>query len=169
MKILSWNCRGLGNPSAVLALLRLIRLQNPCCVFLMETRLKSFEFEGIKQKCGFNSCLAIDCRGNGKERAGGLALMWREPMQITISSYTLNHIGGHFTDGEFDQHCYISYIYGYPEECNKRKTWQLVEELSASVGRNTLDTFRFIDLGFEGHPFTWTNKRELEENIQCHV
>lgn len=95
--------------------------------------MKSFEFEGIKQKCGFNSCLAIDCRGSGKERAGGLALMWSEPMQITISSYSLNHIGGHFTDGESDQHCYVSCIYGYPEECNKRKTWQLVEELSASV------------------------------------
>lgn len=34
------------------------------------------------------------------------------------------------------------------------------------LGRNTLDICSLIDLGFEGHPFTWTNKRELEENIQ---
>lgn len=201
MKILSWNCRGLGNPPAVRALLRLIRLENPICVFLMETRLKSFEMEGIKQKCGFNSCLAVDCRGTGKERAGGLALLWRDPMKLTVSSYSLNHIGGHFIDGESDQHCHFSCIYGFPEECNKKKTWKLIEELGSStgnkwvcfgdlndiissnekmggntrnpsqlmLGRNTLDNCSLIDLGFEGHPFTWTNKRELEENIQCRL
>ena len=201
MKILSWNCRGLGSPPAVRALLRLIRLENPICVFLMETRLKSFEMEVIKQRCGFNSCLVVDCRGAGKERAGGLALLWRDPMKLTVSSYSLNHIGGHFIDGESDQYCHFSGIYGFVEEYNKKNTWKLIEELGSSIGnkwvcfgdlndiissnekmggntrnpnqlmlgRNTLDNCRLIDLGFEGHPFTWTNKRELEENIQCRL
>ncbi|GAU33808.1 hypothetical protein TSUD_221460 [Trifolium subterraneum] len=160
--------------SEVRALLRLIRLENPMCVFLMETRLKSFEMEGLKQRCGFNSCLTVDCRGLGKERAG---------------------------DEEDNQNCHFTCMYGYPEECNKKKTWQLITELAATVeskwicfgdlndiftsdeklggntrspnqlmlGRNAIDTCRLIDLGYEGHPFTWTNGRELEENIQCRL
>jgi hypothetical protein len=47
-------------------------------VFLIETRLKSFEMEGLKKKCGFNSCLAMDYRGVGKECVGGLALLWKD-------------------------------------------------------------------------------------------
>lgn len=43
MKILSWNCRGLGSPSAVRALQRLIRLENFDLVFIMKSRLKGDE------------------------------------------------------------------------------------------------------------------------------
>jgi exonuclease III len=41
MKIISWNCRGLGNPTAVRALKKLLKTQCPDLVFLMETRLKA--------------------------------------------------------------------------------------------------------------------------------
>jgi len=75
MKILSWNCRGLGNPRAVRALLRLIQLENPTLVFLMETRLKVTEMESLKFKCGFNSGQMVDCSGSGKDRAGVSAVM----------------------------------------------------------------------------------------------
>jgi exonuclease III len=40
MKILSWNCRGLGNPDAVRAYKKLIKSNCPDVVFLMETKLK---------------------------------------------------------------------------------------------------------------------------------
>jgi exonuclease III len=98
MKILSWNCRGLGNPRAVRALLRLIKLENPQLVFLMETRLKSEEMENIRLRCSFNSCLAVSCKGFGKERAGGLACLWRDDWDVVISSFSLNHIMGYFSD-----------------------------------------------------------------------
>jgi exonuclease III len=75
MKIFSWNCRGLGNPQAVRALSRLIRTENPHVVFLMETKLKSSELDVNRIKWGFKNCLAVDCRGSGRDRTGGLALL----------------------------------------------------------------------------------------------
>ena len=38
MSLLSWNCRGLGNPQTVNALKKVIRLEDPNLVFLMETK-----------------------------------------------------------------------------------------------------------------------------------
>jgi hypothetical protein len=38
-----------------------------------------------------------------------------------------------------------------------------------ALGRQTVDACHLIDLGFEGYPFTWSNGREEEENIQCRL
>jgi hypothetical protein len=63
MKSLSWNCRGLGNPSAVRALKKLLKTQSPNVVFLMETRLKKSD---PKAKCSLlcgplSNLFIIDC------------------------------------------------------------------------------------------------------------
>lgn len=38
MSLLSWKCRGLGNPQTINALKNVIRLEDPTTVFLMETK-----------------------------------------------------------------------------------------------------------------------------------
>jgi hypothetical protein len=133
MKILSWNCRGLGSPQAVRALLRLTRIENPQIVFLMETRLKVNEVEGVRSKLGFKNCLTVDCRGVGRERAGGLSLMWMEHVNISIISYSLNHIHGVCDDEESGEGWGLTGIYGYPEEQHKKKTWELIDSLGRQV------------------------------------
>lgn len=44
----------------------------------METRLKENELGNIKFKCGMDNIFVVDCTGQGRERAGGIALLWRE-------------------------------------------------------------------------------------------
>jgi exonuclease III len=44
MKILSWNCRGLGKMSAVRALRKLINTHQPDIVFLTETKFQNSDF-----------------------------------------------------------------------------------------------------------------------------
>ncbi|CAJ2638124.1 unnamed protein product [Trifolium pratense] len=201
MKIISWNCRGLGNPSAVRALLRLIRNENPQVVFLMETRLKEDEMEKIKRRCGFSFGISVDCMGSGRERAGGISLLWSDQVSLSVISYSINHILCSCADGDDGANWFLSGIYGFPEEFNKWKTWQLVNQLSTQVGRrwvcfgdlndvlsseekmggvdrtqNQLGLGRqcmadcgLLDPGFEGYPFTWSNGRQNEENIQCRL
>lgn len=94
MKIICWYCRGLGSPRAVQALLRLIRLENPNLVFLMGTRLRMEEWFLIKVKFGFECCQLVDYAGEGRRRAGGLILLWRESVKLDILSFLSNHIGG---------------------------------------------------------------------------
>lgn len=50
MKVLAWNCRGLGNPKAINALKRIVITENPQMVFLQETKLHSHELERLKVK-----------------------------------------------------------------------------------------------------------------------
>ena len=48
MRLLSWNCQGLGNPWIIRSLRKLVRDQAPTVCFLMETRL---DREGFDNKC----------------------------------------------------------------------------------------------------------------------
>lgn len=118
MKAISWNCRGLGNPRAVRALSRLIRVENPQLVFLMETRLKDNEMDRIRSRCGFNSCFSVACNGNGRDRAGGIALLWHDQVILTVKSFSLNHILCSLDDEVGGDQWFLSGIYGYPEEQN---------------------------------------------------
>ena len=63
MIALNWNCRGLGNCSAVEVLVDLVRKKDPIILFLMETKLTFREMESIKSELGFFSMLAISSKG----------------------------------------------------------------------------------------------------------
>ncbi|XP_058757456.1 uncharacterized protein LOC131630719 [Vicia villosa] len=138
MKIVSWNCRGLGNPRAVRALLRLNRLENPDVLLVMESRLKYEEVSSLKIKSGFGGVHVVDCRGFGKDRAGGLILFWKEGFLLSILSSSLNHIAGSMIDEEDGQLWNLYGIYGHPEEQFKRKTWQLIQTLVREEGGNAI-------------------------------
>jgi hypothetical protein len=112
----------------------------------METRLKVTEIENIRSKLGFKNCLAVDCHGFGRERAGGLALMWLEHLSVNISSYSLNHIHGRCDDEESGQSWGLTGIYGFPEEHNKRKTWHLIKSLARQNQRQWLCCGDFNDI-----------------------
>ena len=78
MIVLSWNCRGLRNCSAVEVLAALVRTQVPTILFLMETKLIVREMEPIKLELGFSSLLAVSSEG----RKGGLAMLWKPDVVI---------------------------------------------------------------------------------------
>ncbi|XP_058774622.1 uncharacterized protein LOC131648906 [Vicia villosa] len=134
MKIVSWNCRGLGNPRTVRALLRLNRLENVDVLLVIESRLKNDEVLSIKIKSGFAEVYVVECKGTGKDRAGGLIMFWKEKFQISIPSSSLNHIAGSMIDDEDGQKWNLYGIYGYPEELNKRKTWHLIQTCFGEEG-----------------------------------
>jgi hypothetical protein len=57
MILLSWNCRGLGNPWAVRELCHLVKTKKPTLLFLMETKSRKNKMEGIRIKIGFEGSL----------------------------------------------------------------------------------------------------------------
>jgi hypothetical protein len=52
----------------------------------METRLKEDEMEKIKRRCGFSCGISVDCAGSGRERAGGISLLWSDQKQVDARS-----------------------------------------------------------------------------------
>ena len=73
MSVLSWKCRGLGNPRTVKALKRTMQQKDPIYVFLMETKLTTEQLNNMKQDWVYNQGLVITSAG----LSGGLVLLWK--------------------------------------------------------------------------------------------
>lgn len=71
MKVITWNCQGIGNPRVVISLKLLNRQHRPYILFLYETKLKDAEMICIKKMLGFGNCFNVNCEG----KSGGLSLL----------------------------------------------------------------------------------------------
>jgi hypothetical protein len=80
MILLSWNCRGLGNPRTVRDLCHLVKTKQPSLLFLMETISERQKLERLWVQLGFVGMFAMDPVG----RSGGLALFWKEDTGLEI-------------------------------------------------------------------------------------
>lgn len=88
MKILSWNVRGLGNPQAFQTLHKLVQEIKPQVIFIVETKLSELKCKERQLKLGFENGLSVGAWGN----SGGLCLLWKEEIDLSILSYNSFHI-----------------------------------------------------------------------------
>lgn len=85
MKLLSWNCRGLGHPSKKAALRELINSEKPEIILIQETKLDQTDINKlISQQRQYSGC-ASEARG----ASGGILTMWDNSRWIC--SYTNIH------------------------------------------------------------------------------
>ena len=125
MIILSWNCRGLGNLRAVEVLSYLMREKAPKVLFLMETKQTVKEMKWIQNELHFDAMLVVACLG----RRGGLAMLWKEEVDLNIQTYNQNHIDALILTKQ-NMSWRIIGFYGKPEEHLRRETWDLLKHLS---------------------------------------
>ncbi|KAJ4966991.1 hypothetical protein NE237_018840 [Protea cynaroides] len=60
MKILSWNCQGLGSSPTIRALFNLLRQKHLDIVFLMETSLTQRKIDHLFQHSNFSQSFIVD-------------------------------------------------------------------------------------------------------------
>lgn len=84
MRLLSWNCRGLGRSLTVRGLKNLVRRCSPFCVFLMKTKVDKLRIQGIGSALGFKNSFAMD-RGSGCE---GLAFLRHSDVCCNVFYYS---------------------------------------------------------------------------------
>lgn len=90
MKTLCSNVQGLGDPRTFRAICDGIRHYDPHLLFLMETKCTASarNINKIKMSLNYVGCFVVDCNG----RSGGLCLLWKEEVNVTIRSFSNFHI-----------------------------------------------------------------------------
>jgi hypothetical protein len=187
MILLSWNCRGLGNPRTVRDLCRMAKEKKPDVVFLIETKCRNAKMEKIRVKLGFECAFVVEAVG----KSGGLALLWKEKNFLEIQNYSRWHINAEMVNEEGRGRWKFSGFYGQPAWNKRHESWSLLKHLKSfppepwmccgdfneilaqheksgaanrketqmEQFREALEACNLSDMGFQGPKFTWNNCR----------
>ncbi|XP_060972669.1 uncharacterized protein LOC133038517 [Cannabis sativa] len=194
MKILSWNVRGLGKPSAFRHLRLLVKEQSPHVLFLMETKLGPNVISRFRNVLHFNNGLEVPRVGLG----GGLLLLWKDDIDVSILNYNTNVIDCYIASPN-QPRWHFTAFYGAPCTQLRSQTWTLLERLKDvsplspwlvigdfneilsndnKVGgaprneaqmeqfRKALDCCRLNEVPFEGDPYTWIKGRRTVNTVK---
>ena len=88
MQIISWNCRGLGNPLKAEAVKDLLKMEPSDILLLQETKIEEealLSIETLKWKK--NVGMAVSAWGT----SGGLATLWSDDKFLLKPSYATQH------------------------------------------------------------------------------
>ena len=118
MRLLCWNCQGLGNPWTGQSLHNLVREQVPTVCFLMETRLDKEGFDSLYEDLQFQNKIIVKQPNAG----GGLALLWKNDVVMELINYSPNHILMKVIEEDGFIWFFIGF-YGWPESQHKEKSW----------------------------------------------
>ena len=128
MRLISWNCQGLGNPWTSRSLRKIVREQAPTVCFLMETRLEKDGLENLYSNLPFQNKIIIK-HPNAK---GGLTFLWKNTSNLEIINYTTNHVLAVVTE-EDGFRWFLTGFYGWSEAQQKERSWRLLEYLKTFV------------------------------------
>lgn len=171
MKTLSWNCRGLGNLGTVRVLKKLLVMEKPAIVFLMETRLKVSQMGRLNEtQLHFKGCIPVDCEGFRFSRKGGLCVMWSESVDLELISFSNNHISLKVDEGNGARMWLFSGIYGWPEINKREKTLSLMRNIKPNGGEPWLCTGDFNTIMWAtekkgGNPKNWLEMNNFRNTI----
>jgi hypothetical protein len=186
MNLLSWNCRGLGNPRTVRDLHQMVKERRPNFVFLMETMCSKQYMDRIKLRLGFDNLFVVDPVG----RSGGLALLWYKEDNLEIFNHSRRHIYVVVKDMGGQPIWKMTGFYGHPDNSKRDESWAILRHLklcgpipwlcagdineivdqsekegfavrreAQMVKFRDLEECQLGDLGFVGPFFTWSNRR----------
>ncbi|XP_060969635.1 uncharacterized protein LOC133036885 [Cannabis sativa] len=124
MSIISWNCRGLGNPRVYQFLVDLVVQKKPNFLFLCETFSGKEKLERLRVKLGFDGLFSIYARGH----SGGLAMLWRNDSEARLLGYSFNHIDMEISE-DASSPWRLAGVYGDPNRSLRYKTWDLLRTL----------------------------------------
>jgi hypothetical protein len=102
----------------------------------METKLSSKKMEIIRVKVGFDYAFTVPSVG----RSGGLALLWKQEVDVSIRNFSQHHIDAHMESNQ--RLCWrLTGFYGQLEHHRRRESWALLKHL------NSMDSLPWICLG----------------------
>ncbi|XP_042954684.1 uncharacterized protein LOC122291103 [Carya illinoinensis] len=165
MSFISWNSRGLGNPLGVQALSDLVRKEVPEILFLQKTKLHARVMERLKYKLEFHSCLAVNYEVTEEDENvdpwwltgfyGNPDVSKRHESWNLLRSLQGPSEKGWLILGDLNE------IISNAEKSGGRDK----PDRQMKASRDVIDECHLYDLGFNGNPFTWCNRREMDHCI----
>jgi len=124
MRIISWNCQGIGVPLTQSRLFRLNRIYKYDILFLIETLNQCDVLHKLACDLGFSNVITQPPNG----RSGGLALMWKNNVSLSLISQDERIIDTFVTYN--NKSFYLSCVYGHPIQSERHHLWQQLEQIS---------------------------------------
>ncbi|GMJ16170.1 hypothetical protein HRI_005286200 [Hibiscus trionum] len=123
MRIIVWNCQGLGNPETVRFLKQTLASKSPNMVFLCDTRLDKRKAEDVRRRMNMAGQLVVEKNEEGL----GLLLLWDEDTKVSLLSLSKSHIDVEVLrdDAQFR----FTGMYGTCKRPNKKEDWALLDLL----------------------------------------
>lgn len=97
-------------------------------MFLQEVKLSARQVSRLKYQLGFERCLGVD----NEEMNGGLALMWREDIELHILNDSKHHVHASIVNS-YQQKWFLTGVYGHPGTHKRIETWDLIKSLCNSI------------------------------------
>ncbi|KAK8309653.1 hypothetical protein V6Z11_D02G136800 [Gossypium hirsutum] len=172
MKLLCWNCRGLGNPAIVRELKQLIVDNNPDIVFLCEIKMHSNNFSYIRNICRIAGSLVVNSEG----RSGGLAILWKDGVDVSIQKYFKhqmdllvrmeNHNNTRFT-GSSDREDWVvgGYFNAIISDTEKEGGWRK-PRVTMEDFKDVIEELSLVDIKTNKDWFTWVNNRDRNNMVK---
>ncbi|KAK4285869.1 hypothetical protein QN277_002504 [Acacia crassicarpa] len=127
MKLMSWNCQGLGRALTVRNLRDLVMKFHPSIIFLMETKMRSSRAMRLRRRSGFQHDLYVEPLG----LSGGLAVWWKENISLTVLFKSKNIIHVEIASTSLKIPKFVTFVYGPLKERDRWIVWDLLRSLVA--------------------------------------
>jgi len=126
MKLLCWNCQGLGSPLTVQALKALVVKEKPDLVFLMETKNREEVVTKIQRSLKYHNSYII----NPTCMSGGLALFWSSHININVEYANQNMIDTFCFENSKQILMKITCVYAPVNFHDRQLLWRALSQLS---------------------------------------
>lgn len=193
MKVICWNCQGLGSPLTIQSLRALVAQEKPIVLCLLETNNREDVVTRMQKRSKFHNCFTV----NSRSLVGGLAVFWNEQVTIYIMSSTISFVDSICNLEETKQRMHITFVYAPNDFQQRLRLWEEIHQTNRlncdpwlcvgdfneilyqweKVGRRVAETYKckafqdftnacaLMDLESKGCAHTWANNREGDELI----
>ncbi|KAL7237498.1 hypothetical protein ACSBR2_003739 [Camellia fascicularis] len=159
LRLLFWNCRGVGNKKFKRNIVEIIKTHKPEILVLMETKVAYSQMSNFFNRLRFTASSVVDPVGRV-----GVWIIW-DTSQVNVRTSTINSQVIHATvhKENFEEWVLVT-VYASPNPTLRAhserilRTWRNNERTQKFLDH--VNNCNFIDLGSSGPRMTWTNNRQ---------